>query len=67
MMLEATNLNVDNIWVESFDEKILREEFDMPSEYTPFILMPLGYKTEDCPMNPLHNKRKSLEELIEYK
>ena len=67
MMLEATNLNVDSIWVESFDEKILREEFDMPSEYTPFLLMPLGYKTEDCPMNPLHNKRKSLEELIEYK
>lgn len=67
MMLEATNLNVDNIWVESFDEKILREEFDIPSEYTPFLLMPLGYKTEDCHMNPLHNKRKSLEELVEYK
>lgn len=67
MMLGATNLNVDNIWVESFDEKILREVFDIPSEYTPFLLLPLGYKTEDCPMNPLHDKRKSLEELVEYK
>ena len=67
MMLEATNLNVDNIWVESFDEKILREEFDIPSEYTPYLLMPLGYKAEDCPMNPLHNKRKGIEELVEYK
>ena len=67
MMLEATNIGVDNIWVESFDESILREEFDIPSEYTPFLLMPLGYKTEDCPINPLHNKRKSLEELVEYK
>ena len=67
MMLEATNIGVDNIWVESFDENILRKEFDIPDEYTPFLLMPLGYKTEDCPENPLHDKRKTLEELVEYK
>ncbi len=67
MMLEATNLDVDSIWVESFDEEILREEFSIPNEYTPFLLMPLGYKTQDCPMNPLHDKRKSIEELVEYK
>lgn len=67
MMLEATNLEVDNIWVESFDEDILRQEFDVSNEYTPYLLMPLGYKAEDCPMNPLHDKRKTLEELVEYK
>ena len=67
MMLEATNNGVDNIWVESFDENILRKEFVIPNEYTPFLLMPLGYKADDCPINPLHCKRKSLEEIIEYK
>ena len=67
MMLEATNIGVDNIWIESFDENILREEFQIPNGYTPFLLMPLGYKAEDCPMNPLHDKRKALEEIIEYK
>ena len=67
IMLEATNLGVDNIWVESFDENILKEEFEIPNELTPVLLMPLGYKTEDCPMNPLHAKRKALEEIIEYK
>lgn len=67
IMLEATNLGVDNIWVESFDENILKEEFEIPNELTPVLLMPLGYKTEDCPMNPLHDKRKALEEIIEYK
>ena len=67
MMLEATNLGVDNIWVESFDESILREEFQIPNGYTPFLLMPLGYKSEDCPINPLHDKRKALEKIIEYK
>ncbi len=67
MMLEATNIGVDNIWVESFDENILREEFEIPNELTPVFLMPLGYKAADCPMNPLHDKRKALEEIIEYK
>ena len=67
MMLEATNIGVDNIWVESFDEDILREEFNIPSEYTPVCLLPLGYKAVDCPINPLHEKRKNIEEIVEYK
>ena len=67
MMLEATNVGVDNIWIESFEENLLREEFDIPNEYIPVCLLPLGYKTNDCPMNPLHEKRKNIEDLIEYK
>ena len=67
MMLEATNIDVDNIWVEAFDEDILREELNIPEELTPVCLLPLGYKTEDCPMNPLHSVRKNIEEIVEYK
>lgn len=67
MMLEATNVGVDNIWIESFDENILREEFNIPMEYIPVCLLPLGYKNDDCPINPLHAKRKPIEELVEYK
>ena len=67
IMLEATNLGVDNIWIEAFDENILRKEFSIPEELVPVCLLPLGYKAEDCPMNPLHNIRKSIEDIIEYK
>ncbi len=67
MMLEATNIGVDNIWIESFDETILRNEFDIPNEYIPVCLLPLGYKTEDCPTNPLHQKRKSINDIVEYR
>lgn len=67
MMLEATNVGVDNIWIELFDENILREEFNIPSEYIPVCLLPLGYKTDDCPVNPMHGKRKSIKDLVEYK
>ena len=67
IMLEATNLGVDNIWIEAFDENILRKEFSILEELVPVCLLPLGYKAEDCPMNPLHNIRKSIEDIIEYK
>ena len=67
IMLEATNLGVDNIWIEAFDGKILREEFNISNELMPVCLLPLGYKAEDCPMNPLHNIRKSIEDIVEYK
>ena len=67
MILEATNIGVDNIWVELFDENILREEFNIPDELTPICLLPLGYKSDDCPVNPLHNIRKDIKEIVEYK
>ena len=67
MMLEATNIGVDNIWVESFDESILRKEFSIPAEYVPICLLPLGYKADDCPINPLHEKRKNIEDIVEYR
>ena len=67
MMLEATNVGVDNIWIELFDENILRKEFNIPSEYIPVCLLPLGYKADDCPVNPMHEKRKNIEDIVEYK
>ena len=43
------------------------EEFDIPNEIIPVCLLPLGYISEDCPINPLHSKRKKLEDIVEYK
>ena len=67
MMLEATNLNIDNIWVESFDSNILRDEFKISSELTPVCLLPIGYKEIDCPENPMHKIRKDIKEIVEYR
>ena len=67
MMLEATNLGVDNIWIELFDKNMLKEEFDIPENIEPICLIPLGYKTDDCIPSPMHNARKDLSEIVEYK
>ena len=67
MMLEATNLGVDNIWIEMFDGNILRKEFDIPDNLVPTVLLPIGYKAKLCPPSPLHKVRKDLDKIVEYK
>ncbi len=66
MMLEATNLGVDNIWIEMFDRDILKKEFKMEPDIEPIMIMPIGYRTEDCPVSPMHLIRKNLDEFVEY-
>ena len=67
MMLEATNLGIDNIWIEMFNNDILKEEFDIPDNLEPVCLLPIGYKSKLCPPSPFHKIRKSLDKLVIYK
>lgn len=67
LMLGATNEGVDNVWIKYFDENILRNEFNISNNVIPVCLIPMGYRAVDCPENPNHNKRKNIEEIVEYK
>ncbi len=67
MMLEAYNVGVDSVWVGLFDGDILRSEFSIPDNLVPVALLPLGYRSDDCPDSPWHSKRKEVSELVEYR
>jgi nitroreductase len=54
-----------NIWIDLFDRDIIKSEFNLPDNLQPVCLLPMGYKAEDCPMNPMHNVRKNLNEIVE--
>lgn len=66
MMLEATNVGIDNIWIEMFDNDILKKEFNLEENLEPICLLPMGYAADDYKGNPLHNVRKELSELVKY-
>jgi nitroreductase len=66
MILEATNLGVDNIWVMMFDNNKIKEEFNLGDNIEPICLIPIGYKADDCPASSQHNIRKDLSELVQY-
>lgn len=67
MMLEATNIGVDNIWIELFDSNKIIEEFDVPNNLKPVCLLPMGYKSKLCPPSPFHNIRKNIDKIVEYR
>lgn len=66
MILEATNLEIDSVWVRYFYVSEVQKEFKLPSNIIPVCLIMLGIKADDYHGNPLHNKRKELEETITY-
>ena len=67
MMLEATNIGVDSVWVRHFDKEIAKKEFNLPDNIIPICLLPLGYREENCKPSPMHTQKKSLEEMVEYR
>ena len=67
LMLEATNVGISNIWVEMFDENVLREQFQLPDSLIPVCLLPMGYEEENLPVSANHMTRKPLEEIVEYR
>ena len=66
MILEATNLNIDSTWIGAFDKNEAKDIFEIDDNLEPVCIINLGYKTDDCPENPMHNQRKNINEMIKY-
>ena len=66
MMLEATNLGVNSVWIRMFERNEVASTFNLPENIIPICIIPLGYKEDICKPSPLHNQRKPLSETVEY-
>ena len=67
MMLEATSLGVDTIWIRMFNSQVLRDEFNIPDNLFPVALLNIGYRERDYESSSLHYMRKELKDIVEYK
>ena len=64
MCLEATNLGLGTTMVGLFDRELSKKLFNIPAKYQPELLLPIGYI--DRKPSILHERRKKIEELVEY-
>ena len=64
MCLEATNLGLGTTMVGLFDRELTKKLFNIPEKYQPELLLPIGYI--DRKPSILHERRKSIEELVKY-
>lgn len=66
MMLQAQALGLGTCWVGWFDPALVHEAFGLPDNIEITDLLPIGYPADDCVPGPMHSKRKSMDELVEY-
>lgn len=66
MILEAANLNIDSTWIEAFDKNEAKNVFNLNDNIDPVCIINLGYRTDDCPENSMHNQRKNINEMVKY-
>lgn len=64
MCLEATNIGLGTTMVGLFDKELTKKKFNIPEEYEPVLLLPIG--TIDRKPSILHSKRKPIKEIVEY-
>lgn len=66
MMLAAQSLGVGSCWICAFDVPAMAKAFDLPENLTPYILLALGYPSEDCEPGPRHFERYPMEHTVTY-
>ena len=68
--VEVDNFNAEKIAIESSDNSsetttpLTKKLFNIPAKYQPELLLPIGYI--DRKPSILHERRKKIEELVEY-
>ncbi|EKQ57443.1 MULTISPECIES: nitroreductase family protein [unclassified Clostridium] len=66
MMLQAAELGLGTTWVGHFNPDAARNAFNIPENFEPICIFPLGYPSKDAKPNPRHTDRKELSQVIFY-
>lgn len=66
MMLEITNIGLGTTWVGSFDPEKVKSEFNLPENYVPVAILPIGYESEESTPTPSHFDRQEFDKTVFY-
>ena len=66
MILEATDLGINSVWVRMFNSREVSKEFDLPNNIVPVCLLMIGYIKEGFGPSKLHDNRKDINEIVRY-
>lgn len=64
MMYEAEELGVHSLWIRGFDSQNAIDEFELPSNIIPVMMLALGYPSDRSRPSRLHGDRKPIEDFI---
>ena len=64
MMLEIVNLGLGTTWIGHFDAEKVKEVYNLPENYVPVAILPIGYPADNAKPSERHFERKSLDEIL---
>lgn len=67
MMLAAAAEGVDSCWLNFFDPDKAAEAMKLPENEKVVLLLDIGYAADGVRPTPMHEKTKSIEELVSYR
>ncbi|GKU23901.1 nitroreductase [Clostridium folliculivorans] len=66
MMLQSAELGLGTTWVGHFDPTAVIKAFNIPENFVPICIFPLGYPSNDSKPNSNHEKRREISETVFY-
>ena len=66
LMLAATEAGLGTCWICAFDPAKAKTALGLDDDTMPVALIPMGYPAADESPGPLHDRRKSLTELVRW-
>ena len=60
MMMEIQNLGLGTTWIGSFDPQKIMETYDVPTNWVPVAILPIGYPSEEIKPSNWHFDRKDI-------
>ncbi|MDO5570674.1 MAG: nitroreductase family protein [Bacteroidales bacterium] len=64
--LSAASLGLGTCWVCNFDPETLKENFSLPSEIEPLVIIPIGYPSNADYCKESSKTRKSITEIVKW-
>jgi nitroreductase len=66
LTLQAAELGLATCWICNFNPKILKQNLQLPENFEPVAIIPLGYPEDECDINRHDTKRKPHYEFIHW-
>ena len=66
MMLEAWEIGVGSCWVNFFAPSQVKAAFNLPENFVPVLMLPIGYADEKAAPAKWHTEYKDLTQTVQY-
>lgn len=66
MMFEAEELGLGTTWIGAFDPKKVMEIYNVPQNFVPVAILPIGYPSDDAHPSKWHTERNEKSEFVHW-